>query len=197
MDGGQAAADAQRAREVYTHGVSKVKAVHNPPLVLMLMLYPSLLAFSMAARNANFALLIPTPTTPGAPSAALHGDDDQWERPLLYRTIVCFVAIIFDHIYLLVKLMVRGPAGVGAPRMTRAFAWFPPIAFWMTTSAFFYNYVTLARYGASIKEWFAAGCSSGIILLITIVVVLTSVPVERVMHLREEAEPVPAAHQQV
>ncbi|CAO2208146.1 unnamed protein product [Urochloa humidicola] len=95
-----------------------IKEIFSPVLVLMIVIYPTLLAFAFAfaARLASFALLIPTPAIPGVPpsdTGTLHGAQDLWETQgfvAIIRTIFAFASIAAVHIVILVHLCLRrGP----------------------------------------------------------------------------------------
>ena len=127
----------------------------------MMLIYPTLLGFVFVARLATFALIIPTPTVPGAGAGAplssdsdagkLHGAADLWETAgagALVRTGFAFTSIAFVHLFLACNL-VLGPHGVfflKTHRNGRVWAVVATIAFWFTTTCFLLTYTSMARY---------------------------------------------------
>lgn len=114
------------------------------------MLYPSVMALSTAARYTKYSLLIPTPNIPGSPPPSaqsdLGGAKDQWVT-VSHSGIACtaasFVMVGGIHIFLLVHLTLRGDAE--APKMRPAYAWYAPVVFWLTSTAYFIIYTSFAR----------------------------------------------------
>lgn len=114
----------------------------------MLLLYPSVMGFTITERYTKYSLLIPTPNVPGVPPppSALGGPQDEWltvSPRALWCTALSFTVVVAIHLLLVVHLTLTGPPG--SPMMAGAFAWIAPVVFWLSTSTYFVMYTSLAR----------------------------------------------------
>ncbi|PUZ73018.1 hypothetical protein GQ55_2G441600 [Panicum hallii var. hallii] len=170
----RAAAVAQRVREEFSFAAAQTNSVLNPPLVIMLLLYPSMMGFTITKRYTKYSLLIPTPNIPGVPPppSALGGPQDEWltvSPRALWCTTLSFTVVVAIHLFLVVHLTLTGPPG--SPAMAGAIAWIAPVVFWFSTSTYFVMYTSLARYGVATIEWVIAGTCSGALLLVTLMLI--------------------------
>ncbi|CAN6199878.1 unnamed protein product [Urochloa humidicola] len=103
------------AREQFALAVARTKAVLNPPLVILLMLYPSVIAFTLAMRYTKYSLLIPTPNAPNAapPSPQLdHDPRNEWHTTAgeaLACMVISFTVVTLIHCLLLTYMTLKGP----------------------------------------------------------------------------------------
>ncbi|RCV14058.1 hypothetical protein SETIT_2G396700v2 [Setaria italica] len=150
----------------------------------MLMLYPCVIAFTLAARYTKYGLLIPTPNVPGAapPSPDLARAQDEWlttSQEALWFTGICFGAVSLIHIFLVFYITLKGPRE--SPRMSRAFAWLAPMAFWFGTCAYFFVFTILARYGVAWQEWVLFGAFTLGLFFITAILICVAVSLAKVV----------------
>ncbi|CAL5085727.1 unnamed protein product [Urochloa decumbens] len=164
-------ANTQNIREQFSLAVAQTKAVLNPPLVIMLMLYPSVIAFTLAARYTKYSLLIPTPNAPNAapPSPQLDHDVRKEWRTTTGEALACmviFVVVTLIHCFLLTYMTLKGPKDT-SPRMAPPVAWIAPVVFWFSTTLYFFVYTIMARYGIAWQEWVTFGVATGVLLFPT------------------------------
>ncbi|XP_025803295.1 uncharacterized protein LOC112882443 [Panicum hallii] len=156
----------------------------------MLLLYPSVIGFTITERYTKYSLLIPIPNVPGAPPppSALGGPQDEWltaSPRALWYTALSFTVVVAIHLFLVVHLTLKGPPG--SPMMAGAFAWIAPVVFWLSTSTYFVMYISLARYGVAMIEWVIAGTCSGALLLVTLMLICRAVSLSKVVDQRPGA----------
>lgn len=115
----------------------------------MLMLYPSVIAFTLAARYTKYGLLVPTPDMPSSapPSSELAtSPHNEWlttSQESLWFSGISFSAVTLIHVFLVIYITLKGPPN--SPRMSRKFSWFAPAVFWFCSSAYFFAFTILAR----------------------------------------------------
>ncbi|KAL6841955.1 hypothetical protein ACP4OV_028467 [Aristida adscensionis] len=171
-------------RELFVYEDAKEKSLLNRRTIFLFSLYVLVVGSVMGVRLACFSLMIPTPHPAGTSlvTPSPKAQDNMWNTDShihVVLTYASFTVIMILHLSIVLHLKLR--THEKGLRLMGYCAWVFPIVFWLITSLFYLTFISLSRYGVSVKDISAAGTYSFLILIFTMIFRVIRIPIKEVL----------------